>query len=100
MGWQAFYKKLRQFLMKWKIALLPFEVLSLRYELHGHGLCLCGLGLTRWKSMGDALFLVLEYLLPSTNATISTTIYTLANSLASANGSPVDAVEGIHPTLR
>jgi hypothetical protein len=36
--------------------------------------------------MGDALFLVLEYLLPSTNAIISTGLYTLANSPTSANG--------------
>ena len=63
-GWQALYKKLRRYSIKWKLALIPFEAINVKYEYHGHGLCTCGMGLLWWKKMGDALFLVLEYLSP------------------------------------
>ena len=85
-GWQAFYNKLRRFSVQWKIALVPFDAINLKYESAGHGLCTCGLGLARWKSMGDALFIVLEYLLPTTNAIISTSVESIANGSSSANG--------------
>lgn len=85
-GWQAFYKKLRRYSFRWKIALIPFEVINLRYECQGHGLCLCGLGLSRWRRMGDALFLVLENLLPDTDQRVTTAIETLANGSLNANG--------------
>ncbi len=85
-GWQAFYKKLRRYSLKWKISLVPFEAISLKYECLGHNLCHCGLGLARWRKMGDALFLILEQLLPLTNTTIATNLATLANSPKSANG--------------
>ena len=85
-GWQAFYNKLRRFSFKWKIALIPFEAINLKYECSGHGLCTCGLGLARWKRMGDALFIILEYLLPTTNAIISTSVEFIANGSSSANG--------------
>ena len=85
-GWQAFYNRLRRFSFKWNIALMPFEAINLKYECHGHALCTCGLGLARWKRMGDALFLVLEYLLPTTNSIISTNLDALANGPSSANG--------------
>ena len=86
MGWQAFYNRLRRFCFKWHIALMPFEAINLKYECFGHALCTCGLGLDRWKRMGDALFLVLEYLLPTTNTIISTNMDTLANGATAANG--------------
>jgi hypothetical protein len=82
-GWQIFYNKLRRGCRQWKIALMPFEAINLKYECQGHGLCVCGLGLTRWKKMGDALFTVLEYLLPTTNAIIYTTMTSLANTPSS-----------------
>ncbi len=85
-GWQTFYNKLRRFAGKWKIALMPFEAINLKYECQGHSLCLCGLGITRWRKMGDALFIILEYLLPSNNAIISTTMMSLANGPTAANG--------------
>ena len=85
-GWNAFYNKLRRFSLKWKIALVPFEAINLKYESGGHGLCICGLGLERWKQMGDALFIILEYLLPTTNAIISTSVESIANGSSSANG--------------
>ncbi len=85
-GWQGFYKKLRRYSFKWKISLVPFEAISLKYEYMGHNLCHCGLGLARFRKMGDALFIILENLLPPTNTTIATTLDTLANSPRSANG--------------
>ena len=85
-GWQAFYKKLRRYSFRWKIALVPFEAITLRYECQGHCLCLCGLGLTRWRKMGDALFMVLEYLLPTTDQRVTTAIDNLANGSLTANG--------------
>ena len=85
-GWHAFYNKLRRFCFKWKIALMPFGALNLKYQCYGHALCTCGLGLIRYKRMGDALFLVLEYLLPLTNPIIATTLDTLSLSPTSANG--------------
>ncbi len=85
MGWQSFYNRLRRFADWWKIALMPFEAINLKYKCQGHGLCLCGLGITRWRRMGDALFIVLENLLPPDNAIISTTMTSLANG-PSANG--------------
>ena len=85
-GWNAFYNKLRRFSLKWKIALVPFEAINLKYESGGHGLCTCGLGIERWKQMGDALFIILEYLLPTTNAIISTSVKAIANGSSSANG--------------
>jgi hypothetical protein len=78
-GWQIFYNKLRRGCKQWKIALMPFEAINLKYECQGHGLCVCGLGITWWKKMGDALFTVLEYLLPTSNAIIYTTMTSLAN---------------------
>jgi hypothetical protein len=83
-GWQMFYNKLRRGCKQWKIALMPFEAINLKYECQGHGLCVCGLGLTHWKIMGDALFTILEYLLPTTNAIIYTTITSLANAPSSS----------------
>ena len=85
-GLHAFYNKLRRHCFKWKIALMPFGALNLKYQCFGHGLCTCGLGLTRYKTMGDALFLILEYLLPMTNPIIATTLDTLASSPSTANG--------------
>ena len=85
-GWQAFYNRLRHFCFKWNIALMPFETINLKYECYGHALCTYGLGLAWWKHMGDALFLVLEYLLPTTNSIISTNLDSLANGPSSANG--------------
>ena len=85
-GWHAFYNKLRRFSLKWKIALVPFEAINLKYESGGHGLCICGLGLERWEQMGDALFVILEYLLPTTNALITTSVESIANGSSSANG--------------
>lgn len=85
-GWHAFYNKLRRFSFKWKIALMPFGAINLKYQCHGHGLCTCGLGLTRYKNMGDALFLILEYLLPTSNPIITSTLETLAVSSSTANG--------------
>ncbi len=85
-GWLAFYNKLRRFACKWKIALMPFEAIDLQYEFEGHCLCICGLGLSKWKKMGDTLFLILEYLLPPTNTIIFTTMTSLANQSSSANG--------------
>lgn len=85
-GWQAFYNRLRRFSFKWNIALMPFKAINLKYECRGHALCTCGLGLARWKRMGDALFLVLEYLLPETNSIISTNLSALANGPSAANG--------------
>ena len=85
-GWQAFYNRLRRFCFKWNVALMPFEAINLKYECHGHALCTCGLGLARWKRMGDALFLILEYLLPTTNPVISTNLDSLANAPSAANG--------------
>lgn len=79
-GWQAFYKTLRRHSFKWKILLVPFKAISLKYEYLGHNLCHCGLGLARFRKMGDALFLILEHLLPSTNTTIATALESLANS--------------------
>ena len=86
LGWLGFYTRLRRLSFRWKISLMPFEAISLNYEYLGHCLCHCGLGLTRWRLMGDALFLVLEYLLPLTNSKIATTLECLATSSASANG--------------
>ena len=85
-GLHAFYNKLRRHSFKWKIALMPFGALNLKYQCYGHGLCTCGLGLSRYKCMGDALFLILEYLLPASNPIISTTLDTLASSPSTANG--------------
>jgi hypothetical protein len=85
-GWQGFYKKLRRYSFKWKISLVPFEAISLNYEYMGHNLCHCGLGLARFRKMGDALFIILENLLPTSNTTITTTLDTLANSPRTANG--------------
>lgn len=85
-GWQGFYNKLRRHALEWKIALMPFEAITLKYECQGHGLCPCGLGLSRWRRMGDALFTILEYLLPTTNAVIYTTITSLENAPSPANG--------------
>ena len=85
-GWQTFYNKLRRQAIKWKIALVPFEAINLKYECQGHGLCVCGLGLIRWRKMGDALFVILENLLPSSNAIISTTLSSLGNGPSPANG--------------
>ena len=85
-GLHTFYNKLRRHSFKWKIALMPFGALNLKYQCLGHGLCTCGLGLTRYKTMGDALFLILEYLLPMTNPIITTTLDTLASSPSTANG--------------
>jgi hypothetical protein len=85
-GLHAFYNKLRRHCFKWKIALMPFGALNLKYQCFGHGLCTCGLGLTKYKSMGDALFLILEYLLPMTNPIVATTLDTLASSPSTANG--------------
>jgi hypothetical protein len=85
-GWQGFYKKLRRYSFKWKISLVPFEAISLNYEYMGHNLCHCGLGLARFRKMGDALFIILENLLPPSNTTITTTLDTLANSPRTANG--------------
>ena len=65
---------------------MPFGALNLKYQCFGHGLCTCGLGLTKYRSMGDALFLILEYLLPITNPIIATTLDTLASSPSTANG--------------
>lgn len=85
-GWQAFYNRLRRFCFKWNVALMPFEAINLKYECHGHALCTCGLGLARWRRMGDALFLILEYLLPTSNPVISTNLDSLANASSAANG--------------
>ena len=85
-GWQAFYNRLRRFCFKWNVALMPFEAINLKYECFGHALCTCGLGLARWKRMGEALFLVLEYLLPTTNSVITTHLDSIANGPSSANG--------------
>ena len=85
-GLHAFYNKLRRHCFKWKLALMPFGALNLKYQCFGHGLCTCGLGLTKYKTMGDALFLILEYLLPTTNPIIATTLDTLASSPSTANG--------------
>jgi hypothetical protein len=85
-GWQDFYNKLRRSTPRWKISMMPFEAINLKYECKGHGLCVCGLGLVRWKRMGDVLFHVLEYLLPTSNPSIYTTMTSLANGKSSANG--------------
>jgi hypothetical protein len=85
-GWLSFYNCLRRAALRWKIALMPFEAISLTYEYQGHNLCICGLGVNRWRRMGDALFLVLEYLLPEGNAIIKTTMMSLANGSTLANG--------------
>jgi hypothetical protein len=85
-GLHTFYNKLRRHSFKWKIALMPFGAINLKYQCFGHGLCTCGVGLTRYKCMGDALFLILEYLLPMTNPIIATTLDTLASNPSTANG--------------
>ena len=85
-GWHAFYNKLRRFCFKWKIALMPFGAINLKYQCFGHALCTCGLGLERYKLMGDALFSLLEYLLPMSNPIIASTLDTLAINSSSANG--------------
>ena len=85
-GWHAFYNRLRRFSFKWKIALMPFGAINMKYQCFGHGLCTCGLGLDRYRRMGDALFLVLEYLLPVSNPIIATTLATLATRPHTANG--------------
>lgn len=85
-GWQAFYNKRRRFSLKWRVALVPFEAHNLKYECSGHGLCPCGLGIARWKRMGNALFLILEYLLPTSNAIIATIVESIANGSSLANG--------------
>jgi hypothetical protein len=85
-GWLKFYNKLRRDALRWKIALMPFEAIGLTYEYQGHNLCICGLGVNRWRRMGDALFIILEYILPDSNAIIKTTITSLANGYTSANG--------------
>jgi len=85
-GWHAFYNKLRRFSLKWKISLMPFGAVNLRYQCRGHALCICGLGLVRYRSMGDALFLILEHLLPVSNPIIATTLDSLATLSSTANG--------------
>lgn len=85
-GWHAFYNKLRRFSLKWKISLMPFGAVNLRYQCQGHALCICGLGLVRYRSMGDALFLILEHLLPVSNPIIATTLDSLATLSSTANG--------------
>ena len=79
-GWHAFYNKLRRFSFKWKISLMPFGAINLKYQCLGHGLCTCGVGLPHYKRMGDALFLILEYLLPMSHPIVATTLDTLATS--------------------
>ena len=75
-GWHAFYNRLRRFCFKWKIALMPFGAINLKYQCFGHGLCTCGLGLIRYKRMG----------MPLTNPIIASTMDTLATSPSTANG--------------
>ncbi len=50
--------------MSFSIALVQFESFNMLYRKKGHGLCLCGLGIDRYHSMGCALFAVLQTLMP------------------------------------
>ncbi len=63
-GWMEFYKSLCCNAMLFSIALVPFEGYNTLYCKKGHGLCLCGLSIHRYHSMGRALFAVLETLMP------------------------------------
>jgi hypothetical protein len=55
-GWLRFYNKLRRLAGKWKVALMPFEAIDLRYKFQGHCLCICRVGLLKWKKWGTLFF--------------------------------------------
>jgi hypothetical protein len=64
-GWMEFCKSLRCNPMSFSIALVPFESFNMSYREKGHGLCLCGLGICRYRSMDCALIAVLQTLIPT-----------------------------------
>ncbi len=51
-GWMEFYKSLCCNAMSFMIFLTPFEAFNMLFWEKGHGLCLCGLGVKRYRSIG------------------------------------------------
>jgi hypothetical protein len=78
-GWMEFYKSLCRNAMLFSIALVPFESFNMSYRKKGHGLCLCGLGICRYRSMGRALFAVLQTLMPQEDMYIKSQVESVAN---------------------
>ncbi len=83
-GWLEFYKSLPHNAMNFMIVLTPFEAFNMLFWEKGHGLCLCGLGVKRYRSMGRALFGVLQQLLPHSDTYIHLQVELVANN--SCNG--------------
>ncbi len=54
------------------------------YSKNGHGVSLCGLGIRRYRSMGCALFAVLQTLMPQEDTYIRSQVKSVAND--SCNG--------------
>jgi hypothetical protein len=83
-GWMEFYKSLCHNAMNFMIVLTPFKAFNMLFWEKGHGLCLCSLGVKRYRSMGHALFGVLQQLLPHSDTYIHSQIESVANN--SCNG--------------
>ncbi len=64
-GWMELYKSLRHNCIYFGVVLTPFKAFVMKYSSRGHGLCLCGLGVMKYRRMGHALFAVLQQLLPT-----------------------------------
>jgi hypothetical protein len=74
-----FYKSLRHNAMSFSMALVSFESFNMSYRKKGHGLCLCGLGIRRYRSMGCTLFAVLQTLVPQEDTYIILQVESMAN---------------------
>ena len=68
-AWMNFYKALRDKLHLFNIVMMPFEGTVTEYE--AHGICYPGIGLRRYRIMGQALIQVLAQVLPKHNRLVS-----------------------------
>jgi hypothetical protein len=74
-----FYKSLCRNAMPFSIALVLFEGFNILYREKVHGLCLCGLGISRYHSKDHALFAVLLTLMPQDDTYIKLQVESVAN---------------------
>jgi hypothetical protein len=75
-----FYKSLWCNCIYFGIVLTPFEAFVMKYSNRGHGLCLCGLGVMKYRCMGHALFAILQQLLPTGDSFVRSQLEAVGNN--------------------
>ena len=82
--WIEFYTFLQLTATHYRIGIMPFEALNLQYASRGHGLCVPGLGLDVYTQTGATLFLILQKVLPMSDAVVASKVQSVA--LSGGNG--------------